>query len=411
MDSAEKELPKSAISSWGGFVYQGKVALYHCIKLLVDKSFENKPLYNFELQLDSTDDFAIYKDGIVISTHQVKAKLSEYRSGYIKAIYKAACIDTDCDENTVRYFHVAKELDSFENYTNSDGKNVQFYKYDTNRFCLLSEINELIDKKIEKYFNLNNLKISANLLIEKSTLLSEAITNKVIAIHNLVHTGTTQDEAAYLNRITSIVLIDLLNSPPLNHKDYIYQALINKERMTTIIENEFYNDLENFNEQQIKYISNSFRFIYSLNGSASIKMHTSLQPHKEHIFIDNDDIRDYFEVISAIFCEPNLIGLPHYSKSINKYLPTALRIRDCKRRSTLFQEDLKKHIKENGTLANLLYEYNNIIAHEISQETIISAYSDKITKISEPKNKNHIVKEFDLRILSIDEAAGELNVK
>ncbi|ENB13853.1 hypothetical protein ECBCE011MS01_5135, partial [Escherichia coli BCE011_MS-01] len=42
----------------------------------------------------------------------MKAKLSQYRSEYVKAIYKAACIATDCDENTIRYFHVAKELDN-----------------------------------------------------------------------------------------------------------------------------------------------------------------------------------------------------------------------------------------------------------------------------------------------------------
>ncbi|EFK4060825.1 hypothetical protein A8383_004723, partial [Escherichia coli] len=113
----------------GGFVYQGKVALYHCLKLLTAKSFQQRIIDNFELQLDSTDDFAIYCDGKVISTHQVKAKLSQYRSEYVKAIYKAACIATDCDENTIRYFHVAKELDNFENYTSNDGKIVEFYSY------------------------------------------------------------------------------------------------------------------------------------------------------------------------------------------------------------------------------------------------------------------------------------------
>jgi len=35
-----RELPDSAISSWGGFVYQGKIALFHSIKLLMDGSLE-----------------------------------------------------------------------------------------------------------------------------------------------------------------------------------------------------------------------------------------------------------------------------------------------------------------------------------------------------------------------------------
>lgn len=108
MSVLKENLPSSAITSWGGFVYQGKVALYHCLKLLTEKSFQNKPIEYFELQLDSTDDFAIYNEGKVVSTHQVKAKLSQYLSEYISAIYKAAGIETDCDDNTIRYFHVAK---------------------------------------------------------------------------------------------------------------------------------------------------------------------------------------------------------------------------------------------------------------------------------------------------------------
>ncbi|POB32564.1 hypothetical protein CRX65_16345, partial [Klebsiella pneumoniae] len=63
MSNIEETLPGSAISSWGGFVYQGKVALYHCLKLLIEKSFQQRIIDDFELQLDSTDDFAIYCDG------------------------------------------------------------------------------------------------------------------------------------------------------------------------------------------------------------------------------------------------------------------------------------------------------------------------------------------------------------
>ena len=47
-----EELPDSAISSWGGFVYQGKIALFHSIKLLLDESFDGKEVKKFALQLD-----------------------------------------------------------------------------------------------------------------------------------------------------------------------------------------------------------------------------------------------------------------------------------------------------------------------------------------------------------------------
>ncbi|OUH19869.1 ABC-three component system protein [Klebsiella pneumoniae] len=399
MSNIEETLPGSAISSWGGFVYQGKVALYHCLKLLTEKSFQQRIIDDFELQLDSTDDFAIYCDGKVISTHQVKAKLSQYRSEYVKAIYKAACIATDCDEDTIRYFHVAKKLDNFENYISNDGKIVEFYSYGDIKYCLLSKINELIDEQIE-------------LFLDTTTLLSEFITNKVILIHNLVHKGQTQDYAAYHNRIASSIFLALLISPPLNRTDEVYHALLTKEKITNIIETEFYNDLDAFSERQIESISNVFRFIYSLNYNSAIQMHTSLQPHRQNNVINEDDVRDYLDVVSAISHIPNLIGLPHYSKKINKYLPTALTIRDGRRRNTSFQEELKKHIRDNSTLASLLYEYNNIIAYKVSDETIVSATSEKITTVNGTKeNNNHIVREFDLRVISTDKAEAELNAK
>ena len=33
-DEEASKYPHSAISTWSGFVYQGKVALYHCLKLI-----------------------------------------------------------------------------------------------------------------------------------------------------------------------------------------------------------------------------------------------------------------------------------------------------------------------------------------------------------------------------------------
>ena len=76
MSQQEETYPASAISSWSGFVYQGKVALYHSLKLILDGDFD------FDLQLDSTDDFAIYRNGKLHTAHQVKAKVGKYRKNY-----------------------------------------------------------------------------------------------------------------------------------------------------------------------------------------------------------------------------------------------------------------------------------------------------------------------------------------
>ena len=70
-----KKLLNTAISSWSGFVYQGKVAIYH---VLLERNNAN-----YTLQLDSLDDFAIIDaNEYVISIHQVKAKKETHFSSY-----------------------------------------------------------------------------------------------------------------------------------------------------------------------------------------------------------------------------------------------------------------------------------------------------------------------------------------
>ena len=70
-----KKLLNTAISSWSGFVYQGKVAIYH---VLLERNNAN-----YTLQLDSLDDFAIIDaNECIISIHQVKAKKETHFSSY-----------------------------------------------------------------------------------------------------------------------------------------------------------------------------------------------------------------------------------------------------------------------------------------------------------------------------------------
>lgn len=120
MSQEVETYPASAISSWSGFVYQGKVALYHSLKLINDGEED------FDLQLDSSDDFAIYKGTKLISAHQVKAKISKYRSGYTKALEQSSLIEYDKVKGTSRYFHVSVPLENTDDYIGSNGETVKF---------------------------------------------------------------------------------------------------------------------------------------------------------------------------------------------------------------------------------------------------------------------------------------------
>lgn len=80
-DEEASKYPHSAISTWSGFVYQAQKWRS------IIPSLINEGDTRFELQLDSTDDFAIYKDNKLISAHQV-SKIGDYCSNYKEAFRK-----------------------------------------------------------------------------------------------------------------------------------------------------------------------------------------------------------------------------------------------------------------------------------------------------------------------------------
>lgn len=141
----DEKYPASAVSSWSGFVYQGKIALYHSLKMIHDGDLD------FELQLDSSDDFAIYKNGKLHTAHQVKAKISKYRSGYTKALEQSTLIEHDKIKGTTRYFHVSVPLNNTDDHRGASGEIVKFYRYGGNYYCGLGEIEGLTKELIKKY--------------------------------------------------------------------------------------------------------------------------------------------------------------------------------------------------------------------------------------------------------------------
>jgi hypothetical protein len=120
--------PHTATPTWSGYIYQGYIATYHSIQCLLQDM-------DFELQLDSIEDFSIIKDGEAISTHQVKARDENKRSEYIDALEKAAAVDKLCTQRTKRYFHTSINLDDHSDFKGKSGNTVSFYLYDKDAFC------------------------------------------------------------------------------------------------------------------------------------------------------------------------------------------------------------------------------------------------------------------------------------
>jgi hypothetical protein len=199
--TSENSYPDTAAPTWSGFIYQGHVALYHSICCLIDG-------LEFNLQLDSIEDFSIITNGIARSTHQVKALAKYKRNDYSVALKKAASTQIGYDASTTRYFHVYSKLDDTSDFQGEAGNSVKFYLYkksdDTKPFCYLQDIVSMVKGKINEYLILNGLVATDFLLNFKFDLLHSKIASQVVLIHSYNQDGLmTAVEAAYTQTLCS----------------------------------------------------------------------------------------------------------------------------------------------------------------------------------------------------------------
>lgn len=180
----------SAISSWSGYNYQGKIALY-CVFDIINLSIRSD-LSRYALELEWYEDFAI-KDGngVYLSIHQVKSYKDKSPSRYRDAIWNllGKVIDKGIPNG---YLHTSEEImstnklykylidyppsgDSEVDYTPSyyyhqvvKSNNYErafqcFSKYnykDGKYYCTLDEIDQLLKDQIQYYYSLQGMKVT-----------------------------------------------------------------------------------------------------------------------------------------------------------------------------------------------------------------------------------------------------------
>jgi hypothetical protein len=84
----EKLDTHSAVPTWSGFDYQGQVSIYWVMKQLNQMDLSKTQLTNYELQIESLEDFSINHKGYPLTIHQVKAYQDKATFGkYKRAIH------------------------------------------------------------------------------------------------------------------------------------------------------------------------------------------------------------------------------------------------------------------------------------------------------------------------------------
>jgi len=399
----DEKYPASAVSSWSGYVYQGKIALYHSLKLIHEGDID------FDLQLDSTDDFAIYKKGKIHTAHQVKAKISKYRSGYIKALEQSTLIEFDKTKGTKRYFHVSVPLDNADDYEGKNGENVKFYLYDKAPYCGLGEIEKITKKVIIQIFDARKTLYSDELINFNYCLLSEKISTKAVEIHRLNQEDrVAANQAAYENRISAEeILNEILTKNPYQDRDYYAVEL--KARLQTHLEERLDQALPSMSDATYERARRLSEHIRSTQASELKTLCQMMKPSERFQGIQTTDIRRYTKLIQVMSVEPIFSHLPHYLDSENRfYIPTALDVdesEDC-------EADMLREMKSNTDLLRLLFEYNHLIASKSDSSFTFNTkftHSDDLEdkKVVE-KIESNIVKSLCISIVTKDDAEVRL---
>ncbi|MEA9417288.1 ABC-three component system protein [Aeromonas caviae] len=405
-DEEASKYPHSAISTWSGFVYQGKVALYHCLKLI------NEGYSGFELQLDSTDDFAIYKDGKLISAHQVKAKIGDYRSNYKEALEKSASLELDRVAGIKRYFHISQPINDHSDYVASNRERVEFYPYGESRHCELDKIEELTKQIIKKIYVRQTVIFDDSLVDANYCLLSDRVSSQALAIHaKIQNEGDSQRKAAYESRVTAAsILADITDKNPYQRKDYY--AIELKVRLHTYLEERLAETLPGMSDAAYERARRIYELTRLSEGGDFKTLCQLMKPSENFSRIQNSDIRRYSDLVHAINIEPILIRIPHYVDSKNKfYAPTALYLPEPTDKKYCTSEIIAE-IKDNDDLGRLLFEFNNLIAAKAAESfTIDTKYTNCFDESSidvQDRIDSNITKSLCISILTRDDAEARL---
>lgn len=405
-DEEASKYPHSAISTWSGFVYQGKVALYHCLNLI------NEGDSGFELQLDSTDDFAIYKDGKLISAHQVKAKIGDYRSNYKEALAKSASLELDRVAGIKRYFHISQPINDHSDYVDSNRERVEFYPYGESRHCELDKIEDLTKQIIKEIYARQTVIFDDSLVDANYCLLSDRISSQALAIHaKIQNEGDAQRKAAYENRVTAAsILADITDTNPYERKDYY--AIELKARLHTHLEERLAESLPGMSDAAYERARRIYELIRLSEGGDFKTLCQLMKPSEKFSRIQNSDIRRYSDLVHTINVEPILKRLPHYLDSNNKfYAPTALYLPEPTDKKYCISEIIAE-IKDNDDLGRLLFEFNNLIAAKAAESfTVDTKYTNCFDESSiddQDRIDSNITKSLCISILTRDDAEARL---
>lgn len=409
----------TAIDTWSGFVYQGKVALYHVLTLL-----NANPDNENSLQLDSLEDFAIVNAAIEpLTLHQVKAVKSTYYSAYQEAFEKLEkrIDDFPCD---AAYFHLAKENEVTAEEIKKKHPKMKVYKYDDdNYYCSLDDINEKNEGQITLYFTTHGFEhYTGNESITRSKL-EKIIFDQVIEIHSSNHKGTPIRSGAYYQLIKLFRFKAILEENPTDNLNEAYYLYLTKESINSSytefslrLEEILMEQGETISEDDKNKLESYIKQINSLDERQLIEFIRSILPHrkvkydnilsfKDHNIQKDEFKRAYLKSLYQLIASESTVvdGLVWNDNNKKQYRATAINDGN----DSLWE--VCKDIYDNVISTDLgtLYQTDYLITSDL--EGNIEKTLNKQFDVGEREDKNNVNKWSNISLIKRNDAKTNIN--
>lgn len=429
---AKIKLPHTAAHIWSGYIYQGRVALYHILKLLNES---NEKDYNqWYLQIDSIDDFSIVKydnnkDIIPITIHQVKAVKSGAYSAYSKEFKKLEKKKIATNNNAVlAYFHLASENEESKLSIESKHPNLKIYTYKCNKeYCSLSQIDDYILEKIESLLQKEKITGAATPEVKRSKyeILEKKISDVVVGIHFLNHLGKSIREAAFTTLIFLPEFLEIIRDETiiLQSEQYFEERLkvdLNRYYQEFCFESDSQNWSNEIKQQMSKYL---FHF-NKLQENLFKSFLQNIIPHRTVNYSDiigykdtslnQDEMKDAFFLMLSEIKESNSGGeLGWICTDGNHYYPTSINSSD----SDANKKKVCEKILNTALTTNVSVPFDSdfLITSECNVHDM-EAYANNIghvdtseVKVGEDDRSHNITRWKRVNLIDIKTAKNRLN--
>lgn len=413
----------TAITSWSGFVYQGKVAIYHVLNLLNQSDRYADHL----LRLEYFDDFEILDSAEkAISIHQVKAwKIQGYGS-YQGAFKKLKT--KNVHNNPKRYFHVAREITGkTKEEIESENEPVKIYMYGVNSYCPVG-IDNGIDRKIEdllnqwfrKYCPADNHKHSPSYSERARDYLDQIVLKKVLNIHHKIHDNEShQDVVVSKEKIKFSQFLEILQDGDLmqrdlnDNEDYWFYILIGD--LHRYCQNFCYEKEDELTTEERVKLSWCMNKIGKLaeNKSEMKSFLSSIQPQKKFSCTslrefkedtpDSEEIEETFMDILKELKQPEFVSSKFFHWYLNEesFAPTTIS-QGPRKVGSICEKILK-----NSSNVSLLFDYDRLITSDI--DTNASIFEEARTVVRDNLDSTNILKWKKVSLISLDNAKGIIN--